>query len=309
MAVKVDFQVRPAVSMDQRQIANLIHFEAYVHRHLDWRNPLDWIGVPPYLVAERDGRVVAALACPPDPPQVAWIRLFVNANKLPLQEAWGVLWEAAQADLGRNSDARVAVIAMKDWFRGLLKERGFAIRQQIVMLERRDGRLADEARPLGIKIRQMMTYDLPAVAEADAAAFDPLWQNSLPALNRAYSQAMLATVAESVQGLIGYQISTQNPYGAHLARLAVRPEAQGQGVGHALVSDLIQTLVRRGASRLTVNTQDDNAPSLALYKRLGFVETGERYPVFEFQVRNMKSSKRTASPKATRTAGSKWERW
>ena len=53
MAVKVDFQVRPADSMDQRQIANLIHFESYVHRHLDWRNPLDWIGVPPYLVAEQ----------------------------------------------------------------------------------------------------------------------------------------------------------------------------------------------------------------------------------------------------------------
>jgi hypothetical protein len=36
--------------------------------------------------------------------------------------------------------------------------------------------------------------------------------------------------------------------------------------------------------RLTVNTQSDNASSLALYKKTGFLETGERYPVYELQV-------------------------
>jgi ribosomal protein S18 acetylase RimI-like enzyme len=280
----MDFQVRPAASMDKRQIDNLIHFENYVHRHLDWRNPLDWIGVQPYLVVEQDGLVTAALACPPDPPQVAWIRLFVNSNKLPLKEAWDILWASAQASLRRNGNARVAVIALKDWFRGLLNDSGFVVCQQIVIFERGEGMVAQEACPPGIKIRPMKIYDLPAVAAVDAVAFDPLWNNSLPALNRAYQQTMLATVAESAHDLIGYQISTQNPHGAHLARLAVRPEAQGQGVGKALVSDLIQSLARRGAARLTVNTQDDNFPSLALYKRLGFVETGERYPVFEFPV-------------------------
>ncbi len=283
MALKVDFRVRPAVSADQRAIADLIHFEAHVHRYLDWRDPLDWIGAPPYLVIDWNGRVVAALACPPDPPQVAWIRLFVSSDKLPLQEAWPILWEAVQADLGREIKL-VAVIALQDWFRKILKASGFAVRQQIVMLERKGEAPGDGAPPLTIKLRRMMTYDLPAVADIDAAAFDPLWQNSLSALNRAYSQAMLATVAEFEQYLIGYQFSTQNPLGAHLARLAVRQEAQGYGVGRALVSDLLQTLARRGAWRLTVNTQEDNASSLSLYKKLGFIETGDRYPVFEFQV-------------------------
>ncbi|MDP3183974.1 MAG: GNAT family N-acetyltransferase [Anaerolineales bacterium] len=279
----MDFRVRPAVSADQRAIADLIHFEAHVHRHLDWRDPLDWIGAPPYLVIEWNGRVVAALACPPDPPQLAWIRLFVSSDTLLLQEAWSILWEAAQADLGRETKL-VAVIALQDWFRKILKASGFAVRQQIVMLERKGEAPGDGAPPLTIKLRRMMTYDLPAVADIDAAAFDPLWQNSLSALNRAYSQAMLATVAEFEQYLIGYQFSTQNPLGAHLARLAVRQEAQGYGVGRALVSDLLQTLARRGASRLTVNTQEDNASSLSLYKKLGFIETGDRFPVFEFQV-------------------------
>jgi ribosomal protein S18 acetylase RimI-like enzyme len=36
--------------------------------------------------------------------------------------------------------------------------------------------------------------------------------------------------------------------------------------------------------RFTVNTQSDNATSLALYKRIGFHETGERYPVYQRRI-------------------------
>ena len=130
----------------------------------------------------------------------------------------------------------------------------------------------------------MLQYDLPAVAEVDAAAFDPLWQNSLPSLERAYPQAVLATVIEANGQVLGYQLSTRNPLGAHLARLAVRPELQGFGLGRALIADLIQQADRHAMYRLTVNTQSDNAASLALYKKTGFRETGERFPVYQLQI-------------------------
>jgi len=292
MAIRLDFQVRPANSADQHQIADLIQNGDFVHRHLDWRNPLEWIGAPPYLVLEQKTKdahyrhTAAAFACPPDPPQVAWIRLFAISSGLILQEAWNSLWPAAQVELSRNGICRVAIIAMKDWLPGLLLDSGFDFRQDIVILERPEEMLACEARPPRVRIRLMTMGDLTAVEAVDAAAFNALWHNSLAALSRAYQQAVLATVAESEQGVIGYQISTRNTLGAHLSRLAVRPEAQGQGVGHALVADLIRSLARHGASRLTVNTQSDNATSLALYRKLGFVQTGERYPVFEFVQRN-----------------------
>ncbi|RME89858.1 MAG: GNAT family N-acetyltransferase [Anaerolineae bacterium] len=82
--------------------------------------------------------------------------------------------------------------------------------------------------------------------------------------------------------MVGYQISTQNALGAHLARLAVRPDVQGQGGGTALVSDLISRVLRKRLPRLTVNTQSNNHASLALYRKMGFVPTGERYPVFVY---------------------------
>jgi ribosomal-protein-alanine N-acetyltransferase len=284
MMVGVDVRVRPALLTDQHQIANLIHFSPTLHRHLDWRYPLDWIGSPPFFVLEQQGQIISALACPPDPPSSAWVRLFVNSGKLPLDESWRMLWDAARLDLAHKQGFTVAAIVLQDWYHSLLINSGFISRQSIVMLERDGLAPVDGTLPDGFSIRVMLQYDLPAVAEVDAAAFEPLWQNSLPSLEKAYPQAVLATVAEAGGRVLGYQLSTRNPLGAHLARLAVRPELQGRGVGRALVVDLIQQSERRSIYHLTVNTQSDNSASLALYRKTGFRETGERYPVYELQV-------------------------
>jgi ribosomal protein S18 acetylase RimI-like enzyme len=284
MMVGVDVRVRSALLTDQRQIANLMHFSPTIHRHLDWRYPLDWIGSAPFFVLENQGQIISALACPPDPPSIAWVRLFVNSGKLSLEESWQMLWDAARLDLAHKQGFMVAAIVLQDWYHSLLINSGFTSRQSIVMLERDVQAPVEISLPAGFSIRAMLQYDLPAVAEVDAAAFEPLWQNSLPSLERAYPQAVLATVVESHGQVLGYQLSTRNPLGAHLARLAVRPELQGRGVGRALVADLVQQAERRGIYHLTVNTQSDNSSSLALYRRIGFRETGERYPVYHLQV-------------------------
>jgi ribosomal-protein-alanine N-acetyltransferase len=284
MTLGADLQVRPAVLTDQRQIANLIHFSSHIHRHLDWRQPLDWIGSPPFSVIESQGQVVAALGCPPDPPSVAWMRLFVNSGKLPVQKSWQMLWDSARAELVHEGQFVAAAIVLQEWFNDLLLSSGFTSHQSIVMLERDGGIPAEIKLSPEISIRAMMPFDLPAVAEVDASAFELIWQNSLLALERAYPQAAWATVVETDGRVIGYQLSTRNPIGIHLARLAILPVAQGKGLGYALVANLIQQAKQRGLSRLTVNTQSDNAASLALYQRLGFRESGERYPVYQWQV-------------------------
>jgi len=282
--ISVDVRTRPAVLTDRQQIANLLRISPYLHRHLDWRYPLDWIGSSPFLVLESQGLIISAMACPPDPPQVAWVRLFATSGMIPLDESWHTLWDAARQDLARRGRLMVATIVLQEWLDGLLSSSGFFSRQSIVMLERIGHTPIEASLLTGISIRPMLQYDLPAVAEADAEAFEPLWQNSLPALEYAYPQAVLATVAEAEGQVVGYQLSTRNPLGAHLARLAVRPVWQGRGLGYALIADLVHQAERHDLYHLTVNTQSDNASSLALYKKTGFHETGERYPVYQTQV-------------------------
>jgi ribosomal protein S18 acetylase RimI-like enzyme len=284
MTVGVDVRLRSAVLPDRHQIANLMHSSPYLHRHLDWRYPLEWIGYAPFFVLEDHAQIISALACPPDPPQVAWVRLFVTSGMTSPVETWQPLWEATRPYLARKGGFVAAAIVLQDWYHSLLIASGFSSRQSIVMLERDGWDPIHISMPAGYSIRPMLPYDLPAVAQVDAAAFEQLWQNSLPALEQAYPQAVLATVAEADGQVQGYQLSTRNPFGAHLARLAVLPSLQGRGVGRALVSDLVQQAGRLGMARLTVNTQSDNAASLALYKKTGFHETGERYPVYQLQV-------------------------
>ncbi len=284
MAIESGARIRSAVFADQRRLASLFNGDVLLHRHLDWRKPLDWIGTPPFLVLEEYDQILAALACPPDPQGIAWVRLFVATGRLPVRDAWFPLWEAARRDLASRGGFVAAAIALQPWFVDVLEASRFELRQHIVMLERESQAAVGYSLPDNVALRLMMPYDLPAVAEVDAAAFEPLWQNSLSALEWAYPQAIVATVAEQDGRLVGYQISTPNPLGAHLARLAVCPDMQGHGVGFALIADLVQRLARRRIYRLTVNTQSDNAASLKLYQQMGFRLTHERYPVYCMQV-------------------------
>ena len=282
--IKVSLQVRQAVPQDQHQIANLMFFEAHVHRHLDWRAPLEWLGSPYYWVIEDNGNVLAVLACPPSPDGVAWVRLFAHARQISLEDAWTALWNTAQKDIQEKGGATVALIAMHRWLQDLLVKHGFSQKQDIIMLEWKGSVTPERKMIEGISIRKMQPSDLPEVAELDAFAFMPLWQNPLDALEKALPQATSATVAEDERGLAGYQISTANPFGAHLARLAVRPDAQRHGLGSLIVADLIDRLKKKNVARLTVNTQSDNHASLTLYEKMGFTVTGEKFPVYCFLV-------------------------
>ena len=282
--IEVSLQVRSAVPQDQHQIANLMFFESHVHRHLDWRAPLDWLGAPFYWVVEESGRILAVLACPQDPDGVAWVRLFAHARQLPLDDAWNVLWKAAVREIEQQGGATVALISMHQWLSKLLSKNDFTNTQNIIMLEWKGMDIPAMPSTLGVTVRSMQPNDLSEVADLDTTAFKPLWQNPVDALERALPQATSATVAEDARGLVGYQLSTANPFGAHLARLAVRPDAQRRGVATLLVADLIRRLNEKGTARLTVNTQSDNYASLALYEKIGFAPTGETFPVYCYSV-------------------------
>jgi ribosomal protein S18 acetylase RimI-like enzyme len=280
--VNLNVTLRPAVLNDQGRIANLIYFESHVHRHLDWRSPLDWLGQPEYWVLEQGHNLAGVLACPSDPPGIAWIRLFAHAHTVTSRQAWQALWQVAREQVVDTNCQVAAAITLQQWFAELLQESGFALTQKIVVLDHGlSGDLLQNPNT-SIPIRRMTEQDLPAVAALDAAAFQPIWQNSQLSLQMAFAQAGLATVIEEQGRLLGYQISTTSPFGMHLARLAVLPDYQERGLGMALVQNLLAHASQNTLGRITVNTQNDNQSSLSLYRKLGFRLTGEQYPVYVF---------------------------
>ena len=90
--INLNVQVRRAEAKDYFQLTSLLFYEANTHRHLDWRSALEWLGSQNYWVLDENGFITAAFACPEDPPNIAWIRLFSYNPHLNRLETWSALW-------------------------------------------------------------------------------------------------------------------------------------------------------------------------------------------------------------------------
>ncbi len=284
MFVERKITVRPANPSDRNAILTLIRFETRTHSHLDWKPVEDWLGTQPYLLAERGRRTLGALACPPDPPDTAWLRLFSIVDDVQPDEIWGLLWPRAHEALLAARVNVAAVISLDGWVDALCQSAGFQRAHAVVVLSRRSGP-APAVRPIPATLRVARPEDYDILAATDYAAFTPPWQMSSNVIRDAIRRADYITVAEAEGEIIGYQLTTPSTQGAHLARLAVRPAWQGQGIGAALVANLIEYTNRRNYRELTVNTQDNNAGSLSVYQRMGFVRSNIAYPVYLLAIR------------------------
>ncbi len=270
--------LRPANQADRTGLAHLIHFGPYVHQHINWRSPLDWLGRDPYLVMEQDKRIVATLACPLEKTGVTWIQLFAVSAELSVESAWTEMWPAIIDYL--KPGTFIAALPLQDWFELILKKHAFSRRYQIAILDWLDR--GQRIKAGAFDLRPMQADDIRSVCALDTKAFDPIWRQSAEILTIALRNSVSATVVERHAGIIGYQISTINAGEGHIARLAVTPEAQNKGVGQTLVSASLARFRSRSIDRVTVNTQVNNYPSLALYRKMGFQNLEETYSVYRY---------------------------
>src|SRR5216684_2877274 len=189
--------IRLATPADRNAITALMRYEPQVHSHLDWKPAEEWLGTQPFLVAERGQRVVGALACPPDPPTAAWLRLFVTVSDMTPTAMWDFLWPAACAALTGSGVQVAAALAMEDWFGPLCLRAGFEQTHSVVVLSRRRGPLEPPmGAPPGVQVREARRSDYDAIAATDLAAFNPPWQMSARLMSQAIPLADFITVAE-----------------------------------------------------------------------------------------------------------------
>jgi ribosomal protein S18 acetylase RimI-like enzyme len=275
-------QPRLAQPSDYTALLSFINGQNYLHRHLDWRDSLEWLGASPFLLTEDNHRITSVLACPPEPPEVAWVRLFgVSLHHSP-DRAWKGLIGYALETLGEmNPRPALVSLSLRDWYTDLLKQNSFAFHQDIVVF------IYDQTPPSelpledGLVMREMHQDDLAQVNRIDHLAFEPIWRLSAQDMKHAYRKSTHCTVMELNGEIVGYQMSSSSGFYAHLARLAVHPSVQRRRIGFRLVQNLLEHfLLLHNCWGVTLNTQHNNHASLALYQTIGFRETGERFPVF-----------------------------
>ena len=280
-----DLIIRKADPTDESALIQLLQKKSFIHRHLGWESPLAWLDNDPFYVLEAKQGIVAALACPPDEDQITWLRLFAVRPGFQVEEAWNSLWPAAISWMEENyPGVLINSLVMNRKMDKILEKSGFKEVYQVVVL------VWDIARGIwpnstsNFEVRDMQPEDFQRVYEIDLKAFSLIWRNSMSQQQAAYQEAFSATVIEKGGKVVAYQISTINPQGGHLARLAVDTEYQNQGLATRLVEDLLNTFQEQGIVEVTVNTQSNNHASLELYKKFGFSRLDETYPVLQYEI-------------------------
>ncbi len=271
-------EIRPAIQSDKSKLDFFLKYEFFIHQHLDWQPALNWLGSQPFYLALHEGEIIACLATPSEVNDVAWIRLFACSSLYSRKEIWTLLFDKI-IFASHGNISTMAVLGIHSWFVDLLLAQSFHVHQNIIVFEWIDQTISPPAPFPGLQIRAVKFDEIGDVALLDTRCFAPIWQLPIMSLQKAYQQSGYATVALYQGIIVGYQMSTESLSSAHLARLAVDPDFQGKKIGKALLLDLFSHCLEAGVHKITVNTQDDNYSSKALYSKMGFIQTEEKYPV------------------------------
>ena len=233
-------------------------------------------------LAAREGRTLAALLCVSlNAARWAFVRGVAVREGHSADAALAVLLPALRERLRAQGACGLAVYITAPWLGPVLHRAGFEHGEWIVSLQCPARSLGISA-PAGIACRAALAPDLPALLQLDGAAFEPLYQFSRREMVEVMLMCdgfFLAQAGAAAAGYVGVHVLGDV---AHIPRLAVHPQHQGQGIGRFLVDQALAHCQTFGARTVRLNTQASNAASLALYERMGFRPTGPRIPLLVY---------------------------
>ncbi len=284
-------QNAPVVTPYQRRHRHAVRdllFRSYrAHTHLDWQETDQWLEegerYPARLVWQGQ-RLVGIMATSAPLNHTCWLRIAAVADNSDAPAILKLLWEDLLPELRRLEVRTVALLIIRNWIADYAGTLGFRYTDEIITFRRPNLEIPVETPPPALSIRLSQPEDLPTILALDNRAFVAPWQMEREELRQAHRISASCTVAQVGGEIVGYQLSTLYFDGAHLARLAVDPEAQGHGVARALLIDLLSRFARRGVQSMTVNTQMTNTRSQNLYTGFGFERTGYDLPVWMVDV-------------------------
>lgn len=129
--------------------------------------------------------------------------------------------------------------------------------------------------PDGPTIRPARSADLPQMVQIERASFPLPWSaGAFRALMRRGDARVI--VAEVEGRVVGYAAVWFTSGQAELGDLAVHPDHRRQGIGRALLADVLAASGRRGAGELFLQVRESNRGAMALYDEAGFRQVGRR---------------------------------
>lgn len=125
------------------------------------------------------------------------------------------------------------------------------------------------------KIIPMEQQHVAQVAELERICFSDPWSEKSVAeeLVNPLSAWLVWVENGAVCGYVGSQTVLGE---TDMMNIAVSPEHRRMGIGEALIAALVEELKSRQSHCLSLEVRASNAPAIALYEKLGFIQVGRR---------------------------------
>ncbi len=137
--------------------------------------------------------------------------------------------------------------------------------------------LFSRSRPSLPVIRPLRVDKAEDCARLHGASFAHPWSAGEVAALISSAATLSAAALDPANGrLQGFVLSRVAADEAEILTIAVDPTVRKNGVGRALLEESLRQAARAGARAMYLEVDQDNLQALALYRRLGFVQVGER---------------------------------
>lgn len=131
-----------------------------------------------------------------------------------------------------------------------------------------------------IELRDMRASDAREIAEIEKSTFSLPWsERSLAALSCAPNA--IARVAESGGRVVGYYSLYRSLDEGDVNNIAVTEDMRGQGIGNALMRDMLEQCGQAGIDRIFLEVRASNKAARALYEKFSFKQYSLRKKYYD----------------------------
>jgi len=163
-----------------------------------------------------------------------------------------------------------------DWLRPVLLTRGFIPYRSLYAYDKFDYAIPTQGNQ-HVTVRPVkLVNDLAALLKIEEACFEDLWRYDSSAFRDIAQTHPYFIVAELDNKIIGYQFNALDDEFGYLVRIAVHPSVGRQGIGTRLMAEAIHFFQEAHATRIMLNTQEDNYHAHRLYEWFGFIRLQQK---------------------------------
>ncbi len=134
---------------------------------------------------------------------------------------------------------------------------------------------------MAVTFEKMGLEHLDQVLEIENVSFPAPWSKTSflgEILQNDFALYLVALYDDVVIGYGGMWLILDQ---AHITNVAVRPDFRGRNIGKALMLEIIQQAILKGAKSMTLEVRPSNIIARGLYQGLGFIDRGRRKGYYE----------------------------